>query len=289
MSSLRHWLEAIGLDQYADTFEKNDVELDVLGDLSDDELKELGVSLGHRKRLQRSLRERGLISNPVAAEPLDQHPPAPQAERRNVTVMFCDLVGSTALADGMDPEEFRDLLSVYHEAAREPIGRYGGHIARYLGDGLLVFFGFPRAREDDAIRAVRSAIEVVRAISDLTRIDLQVRIGLATGIVVAGDIVGTNRYEEQTVLGDIPNLAARLQSYADPNTILAARSTYELLKDTVDVEQLPELSLKGIANPVTAYRVLRVSDNADEDGAASGLKLTRMVGREGELALIASR
>jgi class 3 adenylate cyclase/tetratricopeptide (TPR) repeat protein len=289
MSSLRAWLESIGLHQYAEVFEQNDLELDVLGDLSDDELKELGVSLGHRKRLQRSLRERSLPNNAVAPEPMDDRASAPQAERRNVTVMFCDLVGSTALADGMDPEAFRDLLGVYHDAAREPIGRYGGHIARYLGDGLLVFFGFPRAREDDAVRAVRSALEVVRAIQDLANDELQVRLGLATGIVVAGDIIGTDRYEEQTVLGDVPNLAARLQSCTEPNTVLIAESTYQLVKNTVIVEEQPLLSLKGIANPVQAYRVSGLSNTANRGRGVESHRLRRIVGRASELALIGNR
>jgi class 3 adenylate cyclase/tetratricopeptide (TPR) repeat protein len=291
MSSIRDWLEVIGLDQYAEIFEQNNVDLDVLGELSDGEFKELGVNLGDRKRLQRALRDLGSPNKvvDVIAEPQDELGPAPQAERRNVTVMFCDLVGSTALADGMDPEEFRDLLSVYHEAAREPIRRYGGHIARYLGDGLLVVYGFPRAREDDAIRAVRSALEVVRAVHDLPHVDLQVRLGLATGIVVAGDIVGADQFEEQTVLGDVPNLAAKLQFHAEPNTVLIANSTYELVKNSMDALELLPLSLKGIARPISVYRVIGANNIENQDGGTSSRRSSRMVGREGELALIASR
>jgi class 3 adenylate cyclase len=253
MSPLREWLESIELGQYSDTFEENDLDLDVLSELSDSELADLGLSLGHRKRLLMSLRDRNAPSGEAnaAGRLSPQGLREPRAERRNVTVMFCDLVGSTALADGMDPEAFRDLLSVYHEAAREPIRRYGGHIARYLGDGLLVFFGFPHAREDDAARAVRSALEVISAIKDLPGHDLQVRLGIATGIVVAGDIVGSDLYEDQTVLGDVPNLAARLQSSAEANTVVIARSTFELVKNTVVAKELAPLSLKGISKPVT--------------------------------------
>ena len=207
----------------------------------------------------------------MAAAPATSTPAAPaprpaaetsHAERRQLTVMFCDLVGSTALSERLDPEELRDVIGAYQEACAAAIGRFEGYIARYMGDGLLVYFGYPQAHEDDAERAVRAGLGIVEAVAGLHPHDdltLEVRIGIATGLVVAGDIIGESASEERAV-GETPNLAARLQGEAEPDTVVIVDATRRLVDGLFICEALGARPLKGISEPVALFRVLRASD-----------------------------
>ena len=246
MSDLRDWLHKNNLDQYADAFEANDIDLDILPDLNEHDLEQLGVSLGNRRRLLKAIAERdsqAMSSKAAGLEPAkaaDSEPaeaaglepsdlePAPDAERRQVTVLFCDMVGSTALSGEIDPEELGNLIRRYQDVTAGAIGRFGGFVAKFMGDGVLAYFGFPRAFEDAAERAVRAAIAILAEIGDIERPDgarLQARVGIATGLVVVGEIVGTGTAQERTIVGETPNLAARLQALAAPDTILISEST----------------------------------------------------------------
>jgi len=222
------WLRSLGLGQYEALFRENEIDADILPELTDVDLKELGVPLGHRKRLLRA------ISGLAAAETLGAPPastgarPQDAAERRQLTVMFCDLVGSTALSTRFDPEELREVIRAYQNAVSGIVARYEGFVAKFMGDGVLAYFGYPRAHEDDAERAVRAGLEVAAAVTSLETPEkepLAVRIGIATGLVVVGDLVGEGSAQEQAVVGETPNLAARLQALAEPGQIVLAGAT----------------------------------------------------------------
>ena len=212
------------------------------------------------------------------------------AERRQLTVMFCDLVGSTALASRLDPEDMREILGVYHKCVAEAIGRYDGFVARYMGDGALVYFGYPQGHEDDAERAVRSGLALLAAIRHLrTAEPLQVRIAIATGLVVVGDLVGIGDARETDVVGETPNLAARLQALADPNTVVIAAGTRRLVGDLFEYRDLGAVEVKGIAGPVPVWQVLRPSDVQSRFDALRGSRLSPLVGRNKEIGLLQSR
>ncbi len=219
----------------------------------------------------------------------------PQAERRQLTVMFCDLVGSTALAERLDPEALHALLVQYQDTCAEVIGRYEGHIARYVGDGLLVYFGYPQAHEDDAQRGVRAGLGIVDAIRELeakignSNVRLAVRIGISTGLVVAGDIGSGERREENAIVGETPNLAARLQAIAEPNTVVIGASTQHLVEGLFDCDDLGAQNLKGISQAVSAYRVRAESGVPSRFEAKATRGLTPLVGREEEIGLLRKR
>ena len=225
MPDIETWLKNIGLEKYVEIFAKHDIDLDVAPDLSEQDLEKLGLSLGHRKKFVTAaakLRAGGAQATIAPAQGDASDPDATRVERRQVTVVFSDLVGSTALASQLDPEDMSRLLHEYREACAAIIGRYDGHVAQYLGDGILVYFGFPSAQEHAAERAVRAGLEIVAAVGRLKRPDgpaLQSRVGIATGLVVTGT---AGVQGEQTVVGDTPNLAARLQSLAEPGCVLVA-------------------------------------------------------------------
>ena len=213
MSDLRNWLESIGLGQYADLFAQNDIDRDVLADLGERELKSLGVSLGHQKKLLKALAEqdRSHIARTDRASEVQRLAASAtvKPERRHLTVMFCDLVGSTALSAQLDPEDLREILRAFQRCSSDSIRQYGGHIARFLGDGVLAYFGFPQAREGDAEGAVNAGLKIVESVAAITSVrQLQVRIGIATGLVVAGDLIGEGSAAEFALVGDAPNLAA---------------------------------------------------------------------------------
>ena len=177
-----------------------------------------------------------------------------------MTVMFSDLVGSTALAARMDPEDLREIISAYQKCVAETVGRFGGFVAKYLGDGVLIYFGYPHAHEDDAERAVRAGLELIAAVGVLKAVgSLQTRVGIATGLVVVGDLIGTGSAQEQAVVGETPNLAARLQALAEPNAVVIAESTRKLLGNLFELQDLGTKEVKGIAEPVRAYAPLRAS------------------------------
>jgi len=295
MGDLVSWLEALGLSQYTEVFNDNDIDLEILPDLTEQDLRELGVSMGHRKRLLKAIAELRHATRKTAPKPQsdDSQSAHGQGERRQLTVMFCDLVGSTALSVRMDPEDLREVIRLYQDVAGRIITQFEGHITRYMGDGILAFFGYPRAHEDDAERSVRAALEIIREISNLrvpNNEQLQVRIGIGTGQVVVGDVIGTGASQEEAVVGTTPNLAARLQSLAQPNSVVIGETTRNLLGQLFEFADLGEHQLKGFGDPVNTWNVLRertVASRFEATRASSGL--TPLMGREAELQLLQRR
>jgi class 3 adenylate cyclase len=286
------FLEKLGMPEYGERFAENDIDASVLPHLTDQSLKELGVSLGHRLKILAAIKE---LSGPTPAAPGPAVAPAepkPQdtAERRQVTVMFSDLVGSTALSARMDPEDFREVISTYQKCVADTVNRFGGFVAKYMGDGVLVYFGYPQAHEDDAERAVRAGLELIAAVSALKAASpLQTRIGIATGLVVVGDLIGTGSAQEQAVVGETPNFAARLQVIAEPNTVVISDSTRRLLGNLFEFEDLGAKDLKGISAPMRAWTAVRPSAVDSRFEALHGAALTALVGREEELELLSRR
>ena len=231
------WLRSLGLGQYEAAFRENEIDETVLPGLTAEDLKELGVAaLGHRRKLLDAIAAlrgrcgRQAPSADAATRRSQSASPEDRAERRQVTVMFSDLVGSTALSARMDPEDLREVISAYQKCVAETVQRFGGFVAKYMGDGVLVYFGYPQAHEDDAERAVRAGLELVAAVSGLkTHAALQTRVGIATGLVVVGDLIGSGASQEQAIVGETPNLAARLQGIAEPNSVVIAESTRKLV------------------------------------------------------------
>jgi class 3 adenylate cyclase len=288
------WLRSLGLEQYEATFRENAIDVSVLPDLTDQDLEKLGILLGHRRKLLRAIANLettakavpGAVGAPVAVDAS----PRDTAERRQVTVMFSDLVGSTALSARMDPEDLREVISAYQKCVAETVLRFGGFVAKYMGDGVLVYFGYPQAHEDDAERAVRSGLELVKAVSNLkTHAVLQTRVGIATGLVVVGDLIGSGEAQERGIIGETPNLAARLQGIAQPNMVVIAEGTRKLLGNLFELEALGPQTLKGIAGPVQAFRPLRAGTAEGRFEALRGTGLTDLVGREEELRLLPAR
>jgi class 3 adenylate cyclase len=292
MVSIAQWLEGLGLGRYAAAFAANDIDWDTIHDLSESDLEKLGVSLGHRKKLLKA----------IAAQPQASTGPswlapspstAPAAERRQVTVMFCDLVGSTELSRRLDPEDLQEIIRAYQECCREVVAAAGGQIAKYLGDGILVYFGYPRAQEDDAERAVRAGLGVVDAVARLRTSSLspllQVRVGIATGAVVVGDLIGTGAAQEQAIVGETPNLAARMQQLAEPNTVVIAAGTHRLVGGLFECLDLGQCVVKGYAQPIGAWRVIGESEVESRFAAQHRAGLTPLVGREHSLGLLLDR
>ena len=292
MHGIRQWLEGIGLQQYAETFERNDVDLDVLCDLSEEDLHRLGVSLGHRKRMLRALRSSAddFLASPAATSPgaTPIESTTAEGERRQVTVLFCDLVGSTGLSNALDPEIYRGLLSHYHQSAIRAIQRFEGYVAQIQGDGIVAYFGYPLAHEGEADRAIRAALEVIEALdagnSALSE-PLHVRIGIASGLVVVSHILAPDK----SAVGETPNLAHRLQALAQPGEVWVSERTRALAGGGFDYEDRGPHALKGIAGQTRAYRVRGLSGAASRFEAATRGQLTPMVGREQEIGLLLDR
>jgi class 3 adenylate cyclase len=284
------WLRGIGLEQYAQTFRDNAIDADVLCDLTDEHLRELGLPLGARLKLLRAVAALGTNEQPPAS--LEIMPPAlrTDAERRQVTVMFSDLVGSTALSARMDPEDLREVISAYQKSVAETVQGFGGYLAKYMGDGVLIYFGYPQAHEDDAERAVRAGLELVASVGALkTHAPLQTRIGIATGLVVVGDLIGSGASQEQAIVGETPNLAARLQGIAEPNAVVIAESTRKLLGNLFELKDLGAENLKGVEGPVRAWAALQPSSMESRFEALHASGVTELVGREEELELLQRR
>ena len=285
------WLRGIGLAQYAEMFRANDIDGEMLGRLTNDDLKDIGVaSFGHRKKLLEAIAElAGAV--PVSPQPALIEPKAHDAaERRQVTVMFSDLVGSTALSARMDPEDLREVISAYQKCVAGTVQRFGGFVAKYMGDGVLVYFGYPQAHEDDAERAVRAGLELIGAVRALkSNAPLQTRVGIATGLVVVGDLIGSGEAQERGIVGETPNLAARLQGIAEPNTVVIAEATRKLLGNLFELRDLGPKDLKGITGPARAWAALRASSVEGRFEALHGSGLTALVGREEELELLLRR
>src|SRR5467141_3019049 len=224
------WLRKLGLEQYEPAFGANEIDERVLPSLTAEDLKDLGVSLvGHRRRLLDAIAALGIEGPASSGAPVRA-----DAERRQLTVMFCDLVGSTELSARLDPEDLREVIAAYHRAVADVVGNLDGFVAKYMGDGVLIYFGYPRAHEDDAERAVRAGMGIVDAIGrlDVKSVKLQARVGIATGLVVVGDLIGEGSAQEQSVVGETPNLAARLQALAEPDTVVIAAGSSAISSNT---------------------------------------------------------
>ena len=311
MELIEKWLERLGLRQYGSAFVQADIDPSVLPDLNEADLERLGVSLGHRKKLLRAIAALRESAANGAGSPPAGITAAPEAERRQLTVMFCDLVGSTALSSRLDPEDLRAVIAAYHRQATEVIQASGGFVSQYMGDGVLAYFGYPQAHEDDAEQAVRAGLGLVDAIARLSltptlfrseREDrpsrshgelgegrLQARVGIATGLVVVGDVSDEGAAQEQAVVGETPNLAARLQALAEPNTVVVAASTRRLLGGLFEYRDLGTTVLKGFAEPVPAFQVLRTSAVESRFEARQERGAVPLVGREEELELLLRR
>jgi class 3 adenylate cyclase/predicted ATPase len=289
------WLRSLGLQQYEAVFRENAIDETVLPDLTDQDLEKLGVLLGHRRKLLRAIASLENTEKASSAIHTSAPPPATPisqdaAERRQITVMFSDLVGSTALSARMDLEDLREIISAYQKCTAEVVHRFGGFVAKYLGDGVLVYFGYPEAHEDDAERAVRAGLEVVAAVRDLkVYAALQTRVGIATGLVVVGDLVGSGEAQERGIVGETPNLAARLQGIAEPDTVVIGETTRRLLGNLFELKDFGARDLKGIAGPVRAWVALRASTVESRFEALHASGLTALVGREEEIELLLRR
>jgi class 3 adenylate cyclase/tetratricopeptide (TPR) repeat protein len=285
------WLQSLGLGQYADTFLEHAIDLNVLADISDRDLEKMGVLLGHRRRILRAVAQDPDITaraKPIRAEA----PRISEAERRHLTVLFCDLLGSTALSARHDPEDMHEIIRAFQDACAGIVARYDGFVAKFMGDGVLVYFGYPRAHEGDAERAVRAGLDMSVAIARLSAPDgtpLRARIGIATGLVVVGEVVGQGSSQEQAVVGDAPNLAARLQQLAEPGAVVIAESTRKLLGRRFELRDIGVQAVKGLADPVAASVVVSVARFETRFESERAIGLSVFVGREPEAAILSER
>ena len=293
------WLDGQGLGQYAQTFADNHVDDSVLPDLTEDDLQKLGVTLGHRKKLLRAIEALTGVRQPadVAPPPASNATAAPaplaqhrEAEFRQITVMFCDLVGSTQLSEKLDPEDLQKLIDAYRGECSTAIRRYGGEVARYFGDGVMAFFGWPRAHEDDALRAVHAALEIVSGVTKISGpVTLASRVGVCSGPVVVGEMGNSATSWSMDAVGETPNIAARLQTIAATNTVLISESTRRLVSAAFDLQDVGRQELKGVTEPIHVYRVLAAKDATSRFEAAHAGSLTPLIGRSSELSLLLDR
>jgi len=296
-NSLDLLLEGLGLGKYADVFAENDIDVDVLRHLSDEDLKGLGLSLGHRRKLLAVLREGLEPASDAASRPTagaagdDAASPQSGAERRQLTVMFCDLVGSTQLSEQLDLEELREVLQQYHDVVTSGVRAHGGHVAKFLGDGVLAYFGWPNAHEDDAERAIRAGLAAAAVVSELNaaNMPLAARVGIATGPVVVGDMVSETTQERGAVAGATPNLAARLQGLAAPGAVVISAATRRLIGGAFELHKMGRQDLKGFAEPVAVWRVVGAAQTDSRFEALHGSDLTAFVGRSHEIGLLEER
>jgi len=291
------WLGSLGLGQYEALFRASEIDADILPELTDADLEKLGVPLGHRKRLLRAISGLGapgtLAETSAVPAASTGAKPHDAAERRQLTVMFCDLVGSTALSRQTDPEDLSALIGTYHRAVAERVGRFGGYVAKYMGDGVLSYFGYPQAHEDDAALAIQAGLAILDAVPGFAvaaaaAAQPQVRIGVATGLVIVGELIGEGAAQERNVVGETPNLAARLQSLADPGTLVIGETTHRLAGGLFEYRDLGAVTLRGFAEPVPVWQVLRPSA-AESRFEAARRQLTDLVGRAAESALLRDR
>jgi class 3 adenylate cyclase/tetratricopeptide (TPR) repeat protein len=285
------WLQSLGLERYEPLFRDNEIDWEVLPKLTSDDLREIGVvAIGHRRKLLDAIAALGAVV-PAAETAAAVDVPAPaDAERRQLTVLFCDLVGSTALSSRLDPEDLREVIAAYHRAVANIVAEFDGFVAKYMGDGVLVYFGYPRAHEDDAERAVRAGLGAIDAVGrlDVKSIKLQARVGIATGLAIVGDLIGEGSAQEQAVVGETPNLAARLQALAGPNMLVISEATRRQIGGLFDLEDLGPLRLAGFAEPQGAWRVLGESGEVSRFEALRSGE-TPLVGREEEVELLIRR
>ena len=291
MQQIADWLDKLGLSEYAQRFADNAIDLSVIRDLTEQDLKDLGVLLGHRRKILRAIAELDAVA-PAPTKTPTEPVLRDEAERRHLTVMICDLVGSTALSARLDPEDMRAVIDAYHAACARITRTYDGFLAEFRGDGILAYFGYPLAHEDDAERTVQAGLDIIAAVAGLeTRAaePLAVRIGIATGVVVVGELSREGALREHAVVGETPNLAARLQALAEPGTIVVAASTRRLLGDLFRLRDLGRHDVKGIAEPVAAWAVEGVSPSESRFEAVRAAGLTDLVGREAEVDFLLER
>jgi class 3 adenylate cyclase len=293
MQEIADWLEKLGLSEYARRFAENDIDFAILGDLTDQDLEKIGIaSLGHRRKLLRAIANLEIVEKSapaVAVAPPAAPLPLDTAERRQVTVMFSDLVGSTALSTRMDPEDLREVIAAYHKCVTETVRSFDGFVAQYLGDGVLVYFGYPQAHEDDAERAVRAGLALIAAVARLkTCAPLQTRVGIATGLVVVGDLLAAGNAQERGIVGETPNLAARLQALAGPNRTVIADATRRQIGGLFELRDLGPQTLKGFAGTPQTWEVLGESSIASRFEALRS-RSTSLVGRDEEIELLLRR
>ena len=291
------WLESLGLGRYRQIFVAQEIDLQILPDLTEAELASLGLPLGPRKKILQAVRALGggapkRRDGAGRADPETSSSPRRDAERRNLTVLNCDMVNSTALANRLDPEQLREVMHPYFDACSEVVDRFGGFVAKYTGDGLIAYFGYPAAQEDAAERAVRAGlqmIEVVGALEPRPGISLQARLGIATGLTVVGDLIGKGAAREEAVVGAAPALAAQLQALAPPDGIIISNATRRLVQGIFGMEDLGRVELKGFPQPPRVWRVLGGLKAESRFAAAHRDRQTGLVGRDGELALLLDR
>jgi class 3 adenylate cyclase/tetratricopeptide (TPR) repeat protein len=295
MTNIEDWLKDLGLGEYCSVFADNDIDFDVLPDLAETDLEKLGLTLGHRRKLLRAIAAR----NPAPGSSVDRSPQIPstesatrEAERRQVTVMFCDLVGSTELANAVDPEEMGGLIRHFQETCADAINRFDGFVAKFMGDSVLAYFGYPRAHEDAVGQSVRAASAIIEKIAQTRRPDggpLEVRAGIATGLVVIGDLVGVGVAREHAIVGETPNLAARLQALADPGAIFVSETTHQLLGKQFESHSRGEHSLKGFTKPVKVWKVGREAAVESRFAAVGSRGPSPLIGRVDEMELLLRR
>jgi class 3 adenylate cyclase len=285
------WLRGLGLERYAPAFRENDIDGEVLRELTPDDLISIGVtSVGHRRKLLAAIASLGTAppAATVMAVPRDDSAPA-GAERRQLTVMFCDLVGSTPLSVRFDPEDLREVIGAYHRCVADTVARFAGFVAKYMGDGVLIYFGYPEAHEDDAERAVRAGLAVIDAVGRLATPErLNVRLGVSSGLVVVGDLIGSGAAQERGVVGETPNLAARLQALAQPGSLLIAESTRRQIGALFEIEDLGPQPLAGFVESQRAWRIIGESGVLSRFEALRS-EATPLVGRDEELELLLRR
>jgi class 3 adenylate cyclase len=301
LADVAQWLGTIGLEQYTDAFAENDIDFDLLSSLDHELLQAIGVkSVGHRMRLLKAAL--ALDTDNTATT----HSNAPQsnnssqnvsseAEHRQLTVMFCDLADSTELSVRLDSEDYRDLILTYQAICTRCVERYEGYVARFFGDGILVYFGYPRAHEDDTLRAIHAGLQILDELSELnvaessSGLNLAVRIGIATGPVLVGDIIGDGASQESAVIGETPNVAARLQALAEANQIIVSPTTKNLAAGEFNYRNMGEQSLKGIEQPVVAWCVTGERDQGSRFDASREQQIAPLVGREEERDILVRR
>lgn len=285
------WLRGLGLQQYQQAFQDEAIDVEALLELTESDLEKLGVLLGHRKRILRAvgvLKETGEAVQAAAPSKRAAAARAERAERRQVTIMFCDLVGSTPLSSRLDPEDLRQVLGMYNGLVSEVIREFDGTVNRYMGDGVLICFGHPQAYEDDAERAVHAGLVLVDRIGKMEFPcgPLEIRVGIATGPVVIGDLIGTGDAQERGIVGETPNLAFRLQGLAPPNSVLINSITRQLVGDFFEYRDVGGLDIRGFARKVPVWQVLRPSGLASRFEALRAASMAPLVGRHEELAFL---
>jgi len=301
MQDLVQWLARIGLEQYAQSMHENDIDFEILQEITDSDLKEIGISIGHRRKILAAIKklndEEANSHQPIEPADSSTHiPVTDNAEHRQITVMFCDLVGSTRLSQQLDSEELREVMLAYQAACKSAIEQHQGFIARYMGDGMLVYFGYPHAHEDDAQLAIRAGLAIVESIGELNRDniytvteDFAVRVGIATGPVIVGDLIGEGASRESAVVGETPNLAARLQAIADPGQVIISPSTYRLAKGFFEFSSLGVQKVKGLSEPVVIWHAVKETPTESRFESSNREKLTPLIGRDEELQILKRR